>query len=153
MPKISGPEAYAKDSAVAAIVSAGRVRLQTRMISARGVRESLTIVDGATFLKVLRELSEEVTVPAWLSTVLTALTVPVGAHWAYFDTLQCAWGWLQGDGLDLAATKTRSMLDLIVAGHPELVSASVTLKALAEVSDPVSVADVSLAIRGPWGDE
>lgn len=153
MDPITGAEVVVKDRAIAGILSVNRTRPQTHLITERGVRESLPIVSGATFLKVLRELSESETAPAWLPTVLTGIGVPTEDQWAYHDALRCGWTWLRADGLDLSAVKVRQLLDLIVAGHNELASAATALKALGQVPDPVSPDNVSLALRGPWGDE
>lgn len=149
MPK--DPDAYAKDAAIAAILSEGRTKRATRMISERGIRDHLDVVDAASILKVLRELSEATALPAGIVAALTASGISSENHWSYLDTLQCAWGWLKSDaGLDIGSEKTVALLMLIGAGIPSVASACQQLANLGVVSDKISASDVSRAMRGPW---
>jgi len=147
--------AVESDRAIAVIRNRKRPpKLRAHMISERGVRASLSIIDGAVLIKTLRDLSTAVGVPPqWLTDVLNAVKVHEPAHWAYFDTMQCGYTWLRGDGLDLGSQATRDMLGLIAAGVPSLAPAVSTLKALAEEPDNITADEVSRALRGPWGDE
>lgn len=138
------------DSAIAAIRSGKRQRLVSRMVTARAIRNSLPVVDSALICKVLRELSEAASIPTWLTDTLTAGAIPVEDHWAYFDEMKCAWAWLNADGIDVAADKTQKALVIISAGQPACASAAYALAQLAYASDPITGADVSRAMRGPW---
>ena len=153
MPRIASAEAFAKDAAIAEILSVGRTRLAPFMISERGVRANLPIKDGALFIKTLRDLSEASDVPAWLSAALGQIGVAEEDKWAYFDTLQCGYTWLRADGLDVGEATVRQLLDLLGLGVPPLAGAIAHLKSLGMEPDPITAADVSLALRGPWGDE
>lgn len=145
---------YANDKAIADIISQGRNRLVSRMISERGVREALPVVQGYAFLRTLRELNEANEAPAWLTAAFDQAGIPAPAHAAYFDTVKCGWDWLRNDaGLDLGAAKVQALLDIIALGQPGLVDAVVTLKQLAMAEDRVTPEQVSVALRGPWGDE
>lgn len=137
------------DAAIATAVSQGRTRLQSITVSERGVRSALSIVDGASFIKLLRDLSAATTAPAWVTGVCDALGIPASIRWAYLDTLQCAYPWLQREGLDVGAKTTRDMLDLIAAGNPPLAAACQAIKALAEVADPIDPYTVRRAV---WSD-
>lgn len=147
-------DAIERDRAIAAIRNGKRPpRLRPHMISERGVRASLSILEAAALIKTLRDLSAATDMPKWLSDVLAAVKVPEAAQWAYFDTMQCGYTWLRGDGLDLGSTTTRDMLGLIAGGVPELAPAVAKLRALAEEPDTITADEVSRALRGPWGDE
>ena len=147
-------DAIERDRTIAAIRNGKRPpRLRPHMISERGVRAALPIIEGALLIKTLRDLSAAVTMPPWLGAVLGAVKVPEAAQWAYFDTMQCGYTWLRGDGLDLGSTTTRDMLGLIAGGVPELAPAVAKLRALAEEPDTITADEVSRALRGPWGDE
>lgn len=149
LPKLDAASARAKDQAIADILSAGRVQITPFIATERSVREALPIVDGAEFLKLLRDMAEQDAAPAWIGAVLAVMQVPAEQHWAYHDALRCGWPWLRGTGLDVASSRVRQMLDLIAAGVPSLASACATLKALAEQPDVVSADEVSRAVRGP----
>lgn len=156
MPKIDGAAAFAKDKAIADILSDGRTRVASRMISERGVRGALPVIEAASFLRDLRALSEAQAAPEWLAPVLDGLGIAQEEHWAYFDTLQSGWYWLQdAQGLDLGEGKTQDLLSMLAVGPPDVhvKAAAAKLKAHARVDDPITAAEVSNALRGPWGDE
>lgn len=136
---------------IAAIVNVGRTKTSTKMLSERGVRAALGPVNGSLFINMLKSLETAAstsTVPAWLTAVLTGLGVPSDQHVYYLSTLGCGYSWLRTDvGLDVGDATTQSMLDLIAAGNPTLVTACTTLKALAVVSDPVTVQQVIAALK------
>lgn len=136
------------DGAIARILTESQPpRLRTHMISERGVRQALTVVEGALFLKLLRELSTATEAPTWLANVLTAMQVPSEVHWAYLDTLSVGWEWLRSDGLDLGSTQVQAMLDLIASGNSSLSAACAKLKALGTEQDPVPLQAVSDALN------
>jgi hypothetical protein len=142
--------AHRDDVAIAAVLSVGRKALFTRTIDARGVRSALPVVDAVEFLALLRETAAASTMPSWLETMLVAMDVPADQHFAYFDTMACAHGWLQKEaGLDLGAATTRAMLNMIAASDPDRFGASTTtLKAMGERDDPVHYTAVSAALNG-----
>ena len=81
-------DAIERDRAIAAIRNDKRPpRLRPHMISERGVRASLSILEGAALIKTLRDLSAATDMPKWLSDVLAAVHVPAEMQWAYFDTM------------------------------------------------------------------
>lgn len=149
MEKITGAEAQAKDQAIADIINVGRKRRRSHMLTERGVREALPIVDASVFLKTLRVLESATGLPAGIAGLLAAAGVPEDEHWAYQETLQCGWSWLRGDGLDVGSDKVAQMLQLIGGGLPTTSAACLQLAQLGWVADPVTAADVSRAVRGP----
>ena len=141
------------ERAIAAHISGGRTRVESLTMSERGVRSSLSIVEGASFIRLLRELSQATEAPGWLLAVFGALKIPESVRWAYLDTLQCAYPWLQREGIDVGSETTRGMLDLIAAGNPPLATACQMIKGKAEVPDPVDSFAVRRAVwsaEGKW---
>lgn len=136
------------DVAIAAALSTGRTALFTHLITARGVRQALPVVQAVEFLTLLHDTATAATIPAWLTTVLTQAGVPVEQHFAYFDTIACAHDWLQSDGIDLGSTAARGMLDLIAMNDPPRFTPAVaTLKALGQRTDPIQFNDVSRVLN------
>jgi hypothetical protein len=133
------------DVAIASILSTGRAVLIPRTITARGVRAAVPIVAAVRFLQLLRDLEGLAEAPAWLTAILTAMSVPEADRFAYLDTLGCAHAWLQQEaGIDLGSPTTRGMLDLLAASNPALYGTTVvTLKSLAERPDPILFPQVS----------
>lgn len=151
MPRVPSQEALPHDQAIADIISAGRTRLVSNAVNERGLRSKLTIAEGALFVKTLRELQAATSPPVWLFAALQK--EPKEEIEAYLDTLQCCYPWLQSEGLDVGDETVRLLLDVLAAGIPALAPGVSKLKRLGEETDPVSVSEVSLALRGPWGDE
>lgn len=140
------------DVAIAAALSVGRRALTSHKISARGVREALTVSQAGRLLRLFKSTADAYAsnpeaVPAWLDAVLSAAGIPAGEHVDYFDMVACAHEWLQGDGIDMGATKPRSLLDMIAMGDSSFAATVATLKALGERDDPVQFTDVSRALN------
>lgn len=139
------------EATIAAVISVGRVKRTSKMITERGVRAALSSIPaGSQFMRLLKVASETTGTPVWFGAVLTSVGLPEAEHQDYADALASAYGWLRQDaGLDLGASATRSMLDLIAASDPAKYGATVsTLKALADQPDPVSVQDIAHALEG-----
>lgn len=134
--------------ALAAALSAGRTRVQSRMISTRGMREGPRPA-AQQLIAVLR--AAETAPPAWLSPALSAAGIPEALHASYADDLASAYAWLQGDGLDIGSPAVRPMLDLIAVAQPDTAPACAWLKGLAEVAAPVSEFAVRVAIYNDDG--
>lgn len=147
-PELAPLVAAREDKLIADALSVGRTRPRSHIMTERGARETLSIVDGAAFLKLLRDINAASSAPPWLTAVLTAMAVPSGDQWAYLDALQCGWTWLRAEGLDVGTTKVAALLDLIAAGNPSMASACATLKALGVEPDPISTGQVSDALNG-----
>lgn len=133
-------------NAIAALLSAGRKRVQSLRITERAVR-TLPVLPRARFalLDTLRQA--QTAAPAWLVPTLTAMGVPSEDHAAYADDLASAWRWLLSpDGIDVGAASARGMLDLIAANVTAAAPACVAVKALAEAADPVTAAQVQQAL-------
>lgn len=138
------------DAAIAAALSVGRTRRKHPvMISERGVRALLPATQASPLLRLLRDASQSVGVPAWFTATLTAVGVPEPMHQDYADNLGSAWHWLlDSDGIDVSSDASIAMLDLIAAyDAPKFGAAVATLKALSVVPDPVSVNAVSDALN------
>ena len=140
------------DVAIAAVLSTGRVKYQTKMISERGVRAALSIPAGSGLMRLFKEAAKDVAagnVPAWLPTVLTAAGVPAEMHADYAEAIGSAHGWLLQDaGLDIGSAASRQMLDLIAMSNPAKYGASTAaIKALASQPDPISFNAVSDALN------
>lgn len=140
------------DAKVAEIISKGRKRIASNFVSERGVRQALSVVDAAKMIKLFRDIESATSLPAEISSTLLSIGIGVADHWAYLDTLQCAYGWLKDGGIDVGASKTIDLLDIIALAYPDLRQACKSIRALGEQDDPVSPADVSRALRGPWED-
>lgn len=156
MPKISSVEVAAKDKAIADIISAGRFRYQERLITTRGIRAVLSVTEAFAFIGLMKTLNAASEAPQWMADLFTAVGIPAPAHPAYFDAFQEAFGWLKagGEGIDIGDATAHQMMDLLAAADPAQWGPIVAkLKAAAQVPDPVTAADVSRALRGPWGDE
>ena len=139
----------ARDCAeIARIRSIGRTKRVSKTLTERGVRALVSIAAGSQFIRLLKEASETAGVPVWLSGVLSAMGVPAAAHQDYADAVASAYGWLRQDsGIDISATATRGMLDIIAASNPAKFGATVaTIKALADQPDPYTAQDVSDAL-------
>lgn len=136
--KASAP---ADDAAIAAILSEGRARVVSREVGDGAVAIALGIPGGPVFLYQL-ELASETSPGA------SATDEQIAQH----AIARQAWRSLQKAALDIGNPVVRSAIDAMV-GTLLTAEQAAAVKALAEVPDPVTVADVSLAMRGPWGDE
>lgn len=122
--------------AIADALSAGRVRLHSRMISERGVLAALPVPDGDVFLKALETFA--------------ATPLPEGHPLAaYHGTIARGVGWLKGEGLDLGDPLTRTLLDTLAMAGVVNADSVATLKALAEEPDPIDEMTVRKAC---WSD-
>lgn len=135
MPKLSGADVVLKDQAIADIISVGRMRIVSHMVTERGVLESLGPADGDAFLTAL----EAIQAPADL---------PIDLR-GYIGAIRRGVAWLKSDGLDVGAGTTRALLDALAMFDVVAPAAVARLKALATQPDPVTAADVSRAVRGP----
>lgn len=134
-------DAAADDAQIAAIVSAGRTRLRSHYITDRGVISALGTQAGNAFLDAIEGFAVAV-LPA---------EHPLKADQAGIKRVLA---WLKSDGgIELGDAQTQMLLGVFAqlgvvnAGH------AATIMALGKDADPVSAGDVSLALRGPWGDE
>lgn len=137
------------DVAIAAVLSAGRKVLVARTIDERGVRAALSIRQASQFLSLLKSAATVTTMPTWLTAMLVAMDIDAADHPAYFETLACAYPWLQQEaGIDLASPTTRSMLDMIASSDAVTYGGAVSiLKALPERDDPIHYTAVSDALN------
>lgn len=125
MARISGAEVAPKDAAIAAILSRDRTRIARCDIGIGAVLSLFGVERGAQILDALDAL--RATVPA----------------------IRWAWVLIDRDALDVGDAATRAQIDALTPGvfAPDEAAA---LKALAAQPDPLSAADVSRALRGPW---
>jgi len=144
----------ARDCAeLARIRSIGRTALVTKTVTERGVRSLVAIGAGSQFIRLLKESSETVGVPVWLSNTLTAMGVLSADHQDYADAVASAYGWLRQEaGLDVAAGATRGLLDIIAASNSAKFGATVAaIKALAVQPAPLTSQEVATACFNPDG--
>jgi hypothetical protein len=134
--------------AIAELLSVGRVKVKSTMITERGLRSSLSITAASQLLRLLKDCSETEGVPAWLSPLLLGLGVPESMHLDYAEAFASAYGWLRQDaGIDIGSAATQGMLDIIAASNPSKFGATVaTIKTLAMTSNPVTDREVALAL-------
>lgn len=123
--------------AIAAAVNAGRVRIESRMLSERGVLSALGPTAGDEFLNALEAAAASP----------DALPVPLRG---FYGAIRRAVGWLKGDGIDVGDPVTRSLLDAMAATGAVNATSAAAIKRLAERSDPVSEMDVRRAL---WSDD
>lgn len=109
--------------AITTAINAGRVRTQARLGGIGLVLETLGPTDGAALLDALE---------------LQAASVPA-LKWAF--TL------INRGELDFGSVATRAMIDALIPG-----AAGTALKAAAEVSDPVTEAEVEVALKDANGN-
>jgi len=133
--------APADDAAIAAILSDGRTRIVSREIGDGAVAVALGIPGGPVFLYQL-ELTANAN-PGESATYEQIARISIARQ---------TWRSLQKASLDIGNPVVRAGIDVMV-GTLLTADQAAAVKSLAEVPDTVSVADVSLAMRGPWGDE
>lgn len=126
-----------RDTAQIAAALGPVLHVRSHMITERGVMSVLPVPDGDAFLSALESFA--------------AATLPVGHPLAaYHGTIRRGIGWLKtSEGLDVGDPLSRLLLDtLAMAGVVDAGSVA-AIKALAEVTERVSEADV---IRACYGD-
>ncbi len=126
------------DAAIAAILSAGRVAIAPRQINDGDAAIALGIPAGPLFLYQLEQ----------------AATSAPGAgageqQIALYAVARQAWRSLTLGTFDIGNPVVRQAIDAMV-GTLLTEDQAAAVKALAEVPAPVSPADVSRAMRGPW---
>jgi hypothetical protein len=115
------------DQAVADILSVGRVRIVPTEIGVGTILATLG-PNGGAFLDGLVSMGE----------------TDRNTHWA-MDLVK------QGK-FDIGMAGTRSQMRSIAESNPVIAPMFEALLALAEVPDPYTPEQVSIALRGPWGD-
>lgn len=129
----------AKDQAIADILNAGRAPLIVkREVGDGAISLALGVPAGPVFLMQLEMLA---------NTEVTADTLP--DQLAQIAVARQAWRSLNRAGFDVGDPTVRAGLDMFVGQllTPEQATA---IKALAEVPEVITAADVSRALRGPW---
>ena len=125
------------DTAIAAALSVGRIRYQSRLITERGVISALGPVEGEALLAGLE---------AFAASSLAAEHPLYAAH----AGIKRVVGWLKppSEGVDIGDPLTHQLLDTMVALGVQGVTAErvAAIKALAAVADPVSTDAVSAAL-------
>lgn len=121
------------DVQIAAILSAGRVRLIPNEIGERGILGVLGPIDGDAFLSAL----EAITTPE-------ALPAPIRP---YFGAIRRGVGWLKTNGLDVGSPTTRALLDALAAGGIVSAAAVEAIKAKGEQADPYHYNTISDALN------
>ena len=126
-----------RDREIADALSTGRTRLQSRLITERGVISALGPVDGEELLAGLEAFAAATLPPEH----------PLAAHHAGIKRVI---GWLKppADGVDLGDPLTQQLLDTMVALGVAGVTAPrvAALRALATVGDAIGTDAVSAAL-------
>lgn len=119
-----------RDADIAAILSVGRTRLQTRLISERGVMSALGIVAGEAFLQGIEAFVAQ---------------TPAQGHplAAAHPGIKRAAGWLNGEGIDLGDALTQQLLAAMGAAGVVDAGSAATLAALGRTADPITTGQVS----------
>ena len=136
MPK--DPDYRAKDQAIADLISAGRTKIAPRLVGTGEVELTLGIPAGPVFIYGLE--------------VAGATPPGEGAttdQIAAFATARSALRALNAGAFQIGSEAVRAGIDLFV-GTLLTVEQAATIKAMAETPDPITAADVSRALRGPW---
>jgi len=121
------------DVQIAAILSAGRVRVVPHEIGERGILDVLGPVAGDAFLSALEAITGADQLPAPLQ--------------PYYGAIRRGVAWLKTNGLDVGSPTTRALLDAL-AGAGIVDGAAVTaIKARAEQPDPIHYNAVSDALN------
>lgn len=126
------------DTEVAAALSVGRTRLQSRLITERGVISALGSIEGEALLAGLEAFAAATLPPEH----------PLAAHHAGIKRVI---GWLRppSEGVDIGDPLTQQLLGTMVALGVSGVTAPrvAALLALAATADPISVDAVSSALN------
>lgn len=126
-----------RDTAQIAAALGPVLHVRSHMITERGVMSVLPVPDGDAFLSALESFA--------------AATLPVGHPLAaYHGTIRRGIGWLKtSEGLDVGDPISRLLLDTLVQAGVVSAASVARIKALAEVQERVTEADV---IRACYGD-
>lgn len=122
--------------AIAAAYNADRVRVESRMVSERGVLSALGPIAGDDFLTAMETAASSA----------DALPAPLRG---YYGAIRRAVVWLKGDGIDVGDAVTRTMLDVLAAAGVVNAASAATIKQLGERPDPVDEIEVRRAL---WSD-
>lgn len=133
MPK--DPDYAAKDKAIAQIVSAGRTKIVSKEVGDGAISLALGIPDGPVFIYRLKQLAATV-LPAD-ATIEQIIPVAVA---------QQAVASMEKVGLNVGLPGVRAGIDLFI-GVLLTEDQATTIKALAEVPEIITPADVSIALR------
>ena len=126
------------DAAIAAILSAGRTRVEpSKLINEGEVAVALGIPGGPVFIYSLEQAAE--TAPGEGGSPEDVVAHAVARQ---------AWRSLLKGQFNIGDASVRAAIDSMV-GRLLTAEQAVTIKALAEVPAPVSASDVSRAVRGP----
>jgi hypothetical protein len=129
------------DVAIAAILSEGRTKVVPKLIGDSDVAVALGIPAGPLFLYRLESLAT--TPPSSEATEQQVVAHAVARQ---------AWRSLEKDIFNIGDSSVRAAIDAFV-GTLLTADEALTVKAIAELPAPVTAAEVSNAMRGPWGDE
>lgn len=132
--------AMSDDAAIAAILSAGRTSIAQRQINDADAAIALGIPAGPLFLYQLEQAATVAPSPE-----ATAQQI------ALYAVARQAWRSLTRGTFDIGNPVVRQAIDSMV-GTLLTAEQATGIKALAEVPQTISAADVSRAMRGPWGD-
>lgn len=121
---------------ITAAFNAGRVRVESRMLSERGVLSALGPTAGDAFLSALEAAAASA----------DALPEPLRG---YYGAIRRAVGWLKGDGIDVGDAVTRTLLDALASAGVVNAASAGAVKRLAERPDPV---DEIYVRRALWSD-
>ena len=133
------PGYKAKDQAVADLLNAGRTpKIVRKEVGDGAISLALGIPGGPIFLLQLEMLANTAIAPETAPEQLAAIAVA-----------RQTWRSLNRAGFDVGSPEVRAGLDLFV-GSLLTAEQAATIKALAEVPDIITAADVSRALRGPW---
>lgn len=136
MPKDAA--APAKDRQIAALLSAGRARVDSRLVGDGEVSLALGIPAGPVFLYQLEQSAK--TQPA-----SDATAEQIAQH----AVARQAWRSLEKAALDVGRAEVRAALDMFV-GVLLTAEQAEAVKGLAMQPDIVTAEQVSRALRGPW---
>lgn len=131
--------AYSDDLAIAEILSVGRTQIVGTQIGDGDVAIALGIPDGPLFLY---QLEQAATAP------VDQTPAAIAAH----AMARQAWRSLNKGLLSIGNPAVRAAIDAMV-GTLLTAEQATAVKAMAEQPSTVSAAEVSRAMRGPWGDE
>ncbi len=114
-------------AAIANALNNGRIKVANRLGGIGLVLETLGPTDGAILLDTLQALTASVPALKW------------------------AWYLIERGELDFGSAATRGMIDTLVAGGAMSAGVGAALKNAAHVPDPVTAAEVEVAMKNPDG--
>lgn len=149
-PKAPSAEVFAKDSAIAAILSAGRTVYASTRLSSLGLASRIADIGALPGPLVSEMILQKIEGFATACLATDGNEAPAVAARLFGAQIKRQMKHLEGAGIDFGDIDMHAMFDRMVAGGGLSEEEAAAMKAVSLADAPVSAADVSRALRGPW---